>query len=85
MAEPKSSVDALRFLLFSVTDIIARPRSSRIFSQTKGASPARGASAQNAKLQPNADPDAPGRNGIGKSQPAVTNGTQPGNTNGEHT
>jgi len=84
MAEPKSSVDALRFRLFSVTVIIARLRSSRIFSQTKGASPARGASAQNAKLQPNADPDAPGRNGIGKTQPAVTNGKPPGQ-NGEHT
>jgi hypothetical protein len=47
-------------------------RSSIIFSQTeKGASPARVASAQNANLQPNADPDAPGRNGFGKTNPAV--------------
>jgi len=83
MAEPKSSVDALRFRHFIPTDIMAR--SSRIFSQTKrSVGPARGASAQNAKLQPNADPDAPGRNGIGKTQPAVTNGKPPGQ-NGEHT
>ena len=60
-------------------------RSLRIFSQTKrSAGPARVASARNANLQPNADPDAPGRNGIGKTQPAVTNGKPPGQ-NGEHT
>jgi hypothetical protein len=62
----------------------ATDRNSRDFSKIGAKSPARVVSAPNGNLQPNADPDAPGRNGFGKTQPAVISGIHPGNTNGEY-